>query len=387
MARSGMTRAAVGLLLLLLAPLAAFAQERSQPDSPLIVESFECRGNSHTSCSFILGQLYLSEGDRLDEEEIQNAKLRLMALRNFSSVSIWLEKGSQRGRTRVVVEVVEASPITGEITAGFFSQNGSVGQHLHGRWTDYNLFGNGKILDFKASAAIPIHGYRLSERLAQLSYVDPHLFDSKRNFFSADLAYLDLDIERLNGDLIDVSQVAIDAAFGRRLWDFSYLTVGYQYRPISDRFWRIRRADGQFDPHEEHGRSSLIFAYGWNSEDNRYFPTRGSALQFTLATDYGRDGDDVGFFYRNTWTTGGGTTLTASFDLPQATRIEIARSLKPFGDARQARAFLQLGARRFGQDERGDTILSGGVTAGVRFDSRKFGIVTLYVLAETSWTP
>jgi outer membrane protein assembly factor BamA len=382
-----MTRVAIGLLLLLLAPLAALAQARGEPDPPLIVESFECRGNSHTSCSFILGQLYLSEGDRVDEEEIQNAKLRLMWLRNFSSVSIRLEKGSQRGRTRVVVEVVEASPVTTEITAGFFSQNGSVGQHLQGRWTDYNLFGNGKILDFRAGGAMAFHGHRLSERLAQLSYVDPHWFDSKRNFFSADIAYLDLDVERLNGDIIDVSQLAIDATFGRRLWDFSYFTVGYQYRPISDRFWRIRRADGELDPPEEHGPSSLILAYGWNSEDNQYFPTRGSALQLTLATDHGPDGNDVGFFYRNTWTTGGGTTWTASFDLPEATRVEVARPLKPFGDARQARAFLQLGARRFGQDERGDVILSGGLTAGVRFDSRKFGIVTLYVLAETSWTP
>src|SRR5689334_16907522 len=119
-----MTRAAIGLLvLLLLAPLAAFGQASPPADPPLIVESLECRGNVTTSCRFILGQLYLAEGDRLDEEEIQNAKLRLLWLRNFSAVSIYLEKGSERGRARVVVEVVEASAVNKELTYGFFSQN------------------------------------------------------------------------------------------------------------------------------------------------------------------------------------------------------------------------------------------------------------------------
>ena len=69
-----MTRAATWLLLLVLAPLAALAQAVAPPaDPPLIVESLECRGNVISSCRGILGLLYLSEGDRLDEEEIQNA--------------------------------------------------------------------------------------------------------------------------------------------------------------------------------------------------------------------------------------------------------------------------------------------------------------------------
>jgi outer membrane translocation and assembly module TamA len=381
-----MTRAAAWLLLLLLAPLAALAQAPPPADPPLIVESLECRGNVITSCRFILGHLYLSEGDRLDEEEIQNAKLRLLWLRNFSSVSIYLEKGSQRGRARVVVEVVEASAVNKELTFGVFSQNGATGQLIQGRWTDQNLFGNGKVLDFKASLVTPFGGDEQNQRLAQLSYIDPHLFDSKRYYFSTNLSFLDLDINRENGDLIDVRQVAFDVNFGRRLWDFSYITAGFQYRPVSDRFWSIRQDDGSFEETVDGSRGSFIVSYGWNSRDDQYFPTRGSSFGLTVVSERGRHDTDAGLFYSNAWTTSGGTTWIAAFGAPEPfTRIEIQRPLPLFWDARQARTFLQLGISDAGRNNGGGHIVSGGLAAGVRFDSAKLGVVTLYVLGQTSW--
>jgi outer membrane protein assembly factor BamA len=381
-----MTRAVAWLLLLLLTPLAAFAQASPPADPPLIVESLECRGNVTTSCRFILGQLYLSEGDRLDEEEIQNAKLRLLWLRNFSAVSIYLEKGSQRGLARVVIEVVEASAVNKELTFGFFSQNGAIGHVVQGRWTDQNLFGNGKVLDFKASLVTPLGGDQQSERLVQLSYIDPHLFDSKRYYFSTDLSFINLDIDRQNGDLIDIRQVAFDLNFGRRLWDFSYITAGVQYRPVSDRFWSIRQDDGKFEETVDSSRGSFIVAYGWNSRDDQYFPTRGSAFGLTVVSERGRHDTDAGLGYSNAWTSRNGTTWIASFGAPEPyTRIEIQRPLAPFWDARQARAFLQLGVGDGGHNYSGGRILSGGFAAGVRFDSARLGVVTLYVLGQTSW--
>ena len=381
------TRAALWILLFLLTPLAAFAQFAPPPDPPLTVESVECRGNVITSCRFILGHLYLSEGDRVDEEEIQNAKLRLLYLRNFSSVSIYLEKGSQRGLARLVVEVVEARAVSKEFTLGFFSQNGAVGHLAEGRWTENNLFGNGKVLDFRATLVTPLAGDKALERVAQLSYVDPHLFDSKRFYFSADAVYLDTDVNRENGDIIDVDQVALDLHIGRRLWDFSYFSAGFQYRPVSDGFWRIRQNDdGEFQTTIDHSRTSILAAYGWNSRDNQYFPTRGTAFQFTLASTPGRNDSDFGISYSNTWTTSDGTTWIASFAAPQpSTRIELQRPLRPFWDAQQARAFLQLGVGQTGHNVQGGHILSGGFAAGVRFDSRRFGVVSLWVLGSTSW--
>src|SRR5690348_15525453 len=159
-----MMRAAGWMLLLLLAPLAALAQAPADP--PLVVESLECRGNVSTSCEFILGQLYLGKGDRVDEEEIQNAKLRLLWLRNFRSVSIYLEKGSQRGFARVVIEVTEASAISKEVTLGFAALDDVLSQVVQGRWADNNLFGNGKVLDASATFVIPVAGDKTRESFA-----------------------------------------------------------------------------------------------------------------------------------------------------------------------------------------------------------------------------
>ena len=92
----------------------------------------------------------------MDERELREASVRLAWLRNFDSVSIFLEKGSQRGRANVVVEVHEARPITYEAALGLFSQASSVGQFVLARGTHYNLFGEGKILDVQASALIAI---------------------------------------------------------------------------------------------------------------------------------------------------------------------------------------------------------------------------------------
>jgi len=242
------------------------------------------------------------------------------------------------------------------------------------------------VLDFKASIVTPFGGDKQSQRIAQLSYIDPHLFDSKRYYFSTDLAFLDLDINRQNGDLIDIRQVAMNLNFGRRLWDFSYVTAGFQYRPVSDRFWSIRQDDGNFEETVDSSHGSLIVGYGWNSRDDQYFPTRGSALQFTLVTARGSNDTDSDLTFSDAWTTSNSTTWIASFGLADPyTRIEIQRPLESFWDARQARTFLQLGVGDAGHNNRGGHILSGGFVAGVRFDSPRFGVVTLYVLGQTSF--
>src|SRR4029077_20489296 len=90
--------------------------------SPLIVEDIQCRGNATTSCRFIRGYLYLHAGQALDETEIRDATLRLAWLQNFRSVDIHLEKGSEKGRVIVVIEVVEASSITEALSIGFASR-------------------------------------------------------------------------------------------------------------------------------------------------------------------------------------------------------------------------------------------------------------------------
>src|SRR4051812_5418662 len=70
--------------------VAAPADDASGKSTPLAVERIDCAGNVSTSCDFIRGYLYLSVGDWVNETEIENARLRLQALRNFRSVDISL---------------------------------------------------------------------------------------------------------------------------------------------------------------------------------------------------------------------------------------------------------------------------------------------------------
>ncbi len=73
---------------------------QSTGDAPLVIEELECRGNTSTSCAYILSYLYLSAGSDVDEEEIRNARFRLSALPNFSSVRIFLEKARRAAKRK-----------------------------------------------------------------------------------------------------------------------------------------------------------------------------------------------------------------------------------------------------------------------------------------------
>lgn len=242
--------------------------------APLTVEDLRCRGNESTSCYFILRYLYLSAGDRVNEEEIQNAQLRLSWLRIFESVEIYLEKGSRKGNAVVVVEVKEASPITEVLSLGTQANLSSVSQTLSANVFDFNFLGTGQILGLQAQERIPIAGPTQQESALRLSYSDPQLFDSKRYFLSAGLTQVDLHDQSQNGDLFDAKLFGADVSIGRRVADFSYITAGFQYRPSVDILTRLRQANGSFDTTVGSSHAVVLLGYGWNSSDS-FFPSQG----------------------------------------------------------------------------------------------------------------
>jgi hypothetical protein len=143
--------------LVLLLPLSALGQAATDAER-LIVEDLSCRGNAVTSCDFILGHVYLAPGDAVDEEELGKARLRLGSLPSFHSVEIYLEKGSARGRVRVVIEVTEADPYAREWLTGSSYRFGSLSHLFAGRLTNQKLFGAGKLLDATLLAYVPLDG-------------------------------------------------------------------------------------------------------------------------------------------------------------------------------------------------------------------------------------
>lgn len=380
-------RPALALLFAILACARVLAQ--SAPDQSLIVENLACRGNASTSCTFILGQVYLAEGDVVDEEELENAKLRLLFLRNFESVSIYLEKGSARGKARVVVEVAEANPVTTELSYGLFAQNDTLGQVLTGRATHYNLFGTGKIFDVRANATMPFAGPTIRQYFVRAQYIDPHLFDSKRNFFSIGASYLDSSLTRANGDRFLIKQESWDATFGRRLWDFSYLTVGLQHRPVLNRFADVRQSNGKFEQ-DEGPRSGavIVYGFGWNSEDDAYFPTRGSRLEAVRISRRDRT-ESRSILLRRTWSWGS-SVWTAEYQEKDTFGLLFARPFVPdfaSEDIRRGRWFASASIAPNGFSDQGARIKAVGANTGIVFETKSFGIVELFVSYTEDLTP
>ncbi len=384
------------VLALVLVPLSGLADSRE--NSGLIVEDMHCRGNAVTSCQFILGYMHLAPGDRLNEDEIQDAKLKLSSLPNFVSVDIYLEKGSEKGRAVVIVEVVEADSVENELIAGTSARLSSYSQTIEGRMADRDVFGTRDTLNLDFEGIAPIGGLTRRGIYSRLQWVDPKLLDSSKYFLITGVTYQNTLIDYPGGDFDKTDQLAIDSSVGRRLFDYSYVTLGYIYRPISksvSQYTQDSKTAQLFfstdtNPNNNRGVS---LGYGWDSEDDSYFPTRGSRL----SSSFGLSWASVRF--RKTWSSspdsawtvqvGGtpGTQYRASLDESQDFSIAYGRRISAsdgFGGIRHGRWYVEPGASYYGTSASGRPQIEWGLKAGIRLDTKALGMVDIYVIGSTS---
>jgi outer membrane protein assembly factor BamA len=388
------------MLVLALSPAPAIAQ--LEEPAPLTVEDVRCRGNSLTDCRLILRHVYLTRGSNLDERELENARLRLSALSSFEKVDILLEKGVRRGTVIVVVEVTEASPFAAETvaSAGYIRRAYTV--DLGHRWSHQNLFGAGKILDFSLRGTLPIDGPRQEGFGAQLQYIDPHLFDSERYYLFGGINFTDERFEFRDdafndaGDFSRTDLFGVGVGVGRRLGAFSYVSASLQYRFNADVAFRFSEPDGSIESGRETSTLGWSFNYGWNSEDDPYFPTQGS--RFFLSTGRAGSDNDFAIGYRRHWRAA--SQGSWSFNLGRPTRTDVRPSLEQnlpisFGYARQlhfepsdararARWFVELGLVDFRQSDELGLQTEVGIKAGVRILHRSFGIIDLSLLGTSN---
>jgi outer membrane protein assembly factor BamA len=390
-----------GLLASLLSA-GAFAQDATTVAKPVLVQEIRCAGNEHTACDFIRDHLYLCAGETLDEEEIRNAELRLSALRNFETVKFRLERGEERGAVIVVIEVKEASPVVREWLLGGSSRTDSERGVFAGRIAHQNLFGKGKIVDFTGVAVAPISGDGLNEAYdLSLRYVDPQLFDSSRYFAVAGARWRKRRYEDVYGNFgyIDAGQFELTA--GRRIADFSYLSLGVTYRPDND--WIAGRwtSDASFEitTPESYSKVGLTIAYGWSTEDDLHFPTQGSTFQIDVGGDYDPDKPEgrSHLQFRKTWAVSGAywtlkvggdpsPEYRTSLGESQLLAVSYARPVIPGDFVQRGRWYIEPGFALKGYSDTGDVYYEYGLKAGFRADTRVFGLVDLYLLATKDGT-
>lgn len=377
----------------LLTPFAAIAQ--TPGESRLEVEDLQCRGNIATSCDFILDYLYLERGDPLDETEVRNAQLRLATLRMFKSVNIYLEKGSARGKAIVIVEVVETDTLVTEWLIGASYRLGAFRSVTAGRLTHQNLFGTGKFADLSVVTVQPLNGPSEEVYSAALRYADPHLFGSRRYFGIVTASYHDAEVGTRDGNFGENTMLRFGATLGRRLWDFSYLSIGYGYRARLDQRTARWQDDGTYEIKDYNNRHAFDVLYGWNSEDDIYFPTQGSSFQTGFGWNTGTDDPDNEFHlqFRKTWALGGGFVslklggdpspeYRQTFSESQFLTAAYARPLPPGDLIQRGRWYVEVGNSHAGYREGGQLINEFGLKIGVRLETSTLGLIDLYVLGS-----
>jgi outer membrane protein assembly factor BamA len=266
------------VFIFLLSPWFLKAQDVPNPNE-FVIDKIVCEGNSNTSCDLIQKQIYLNVGDKVNEEELSNAKIRLQLKNLFNSVNIFMKKSSERGHVDLVIEVIEGNPFFMEVEYGsegskysnFNRRNVSIGNR--------NLLGLGKILRFSYSQN-EFSWQNSKYFVGTLSYVDPNLFGSKKLFFNFNASF-----ERpLNSpDSADFGfydkNDHYSALLGIRFFDFSYFSISQMKK---EEVYRFQNSD------DASKRTSIVdsITYGWNSEDDTNFSTSGSRFALSYSEEH-----------------------------------------------------------------------------------------------------
>ncbi|HYM36739.1 MAG TPA: BamA/TamA family outer membrane protein [Steroidobacteraceae bacterium] len=394
-----MRKFCIELIALFLALQPCYGQQNpSMPTTDtarLIVEDVQCRGNVTTSCDFIRDRLYVAIGKPVDDEEIGNAKLRLSSLPNFTAVNIYLEKGSAKGRVIVVIEVAEASPWTKELVVSTVYRDSVTQQRFAGRISNENLFGTGKVLSLEGIGVLPISGGDGSGYYGRLQYVDPRLLSTSKYFLIAGTFYEKVAFDYSHGTSLNHQYFGMDLTVGRRIFDFSYVTLGYRHLPTSILDNSIKQSDGSLRIENNSFRDQAILSYGWNTEDDPYFPTHGSRFETAVTWDPHQNLIDFQGGYRYTWnaqssiwTLIAGRSRDLVYRQPLDRNFELAVSYaraiswRESSDVQRGRWYIEPGVGSFAVSSGGDSSAEIGIKAGVRLQSKTYGIVDLYFIAS-----
>jgi len=107
---------------------AASQPAASAPDEPLLglgpnetwtgiarprylVEQIQIRGNERTDEGVIMARVMVRPGEILDEDRVELSRVRLLATGYFTSVDLRLNRGSERGRVVLLIDVTERPPL------------------------------------------------------------------------------------------------------------------------------------------------------------------------------------------------------------------------------------------------------------------------------------
>lgn len=257
----------VGILGILLVQIA-------QASDPLVIEKIDCENNSKTSCEFIIEKSGLKIGDEVHDDQMQEVKMRLELLGYFDETDIRLSKGSSLNQVLLTFYVKEHSSLQANFTGGVLGVV-SPGGLAEATVMDRNLTGSGDSLEFQgrwSGANFNAYGKDVKTTSYRFRIEYNRNLGNSKYFFKSGLnygnAFLTQDVQQSHE-----SAGWVDLAFGRKIFDHSFLVLGTrQYLAHSNGPWNGWSYTGPY------------IQYGWDSQDDPNFPTRGS--KFLISVDY-----------------------------------------------------------------------------------------------------
>lgn len=359
-------------------------------------EDLTCDQASKSKCERIKKEARFKLGQKISDKDLRNAKIRIQLLGLFKDVDLKIKKGSKKGKVIVAVETSDRSPIytvTG-VRAGLknkYDETELSGKTSLGGAVDFtvghrDVFGSGKNLSLSARGEGGTNDDEISSIL--LRYSDPNLLGSKKWFYNLELFSTQNRDENYSADNY-IGSLEI----GRRYGNFSYWTLGY-----AKGYSRINNDYNEIGYTKE---GSLLIGYGYNTQDDLYFPTSGTRINLKLAPTLRREKSnslssysyiiDGNFDWRTTFRLDDRVFLTWFFEgrgnqfeqddfINNGLGFELGYQKiqnRTGSDITDLRYYIAPSITSFAMNGFGSGRLSPSIDMGVKFRSKEFGLVRL----------
>jgi outer membrane protein assembly factor BamA len=255
---------------------AEFDEPLTGIESAQFIEAIEVIGNAKTERTVIMRRLLVEVGDLVNDDRIEESRLRLLNTGYFKSVELSLRRGSERGRVMLVIEVAERNTILiDDLYLGFSSRTPFYGGFGIG---ESNFLGNGvstnaSFVVGKGRRAVDLHFFvpDLSDTPLQLSgsaiFLQGAEVLDEREPTSVDLKY-----GRIGGTL----GLGIGVGPAQRVsLDYRLEAVNADRLPNLDPALLRRAPQIQFG---DSVMSSLILTYERDTRDDPFVPTQGGRI-------------------------------------------------------------------------------------------------------------
>jgi len=227
--------------------------------SKIKIEKISFTGNTITRDKVLRRQLEVVENGYYHEARLRRSREKLLALGYFEEVNFATPRGSADNKINLNVRVKERSTGTFSIGAGFSSVENFI---LTASVSKDNFMGYGVSGRFNLE---------LSSRrqLFLVSFEDPFFLDSNWIFsltgYRTVNAFEDFDRDSFGGSL----------TFGRRLFDYSQVLLGYEIEDVKASDFRTT-IPAPFEDNLSGLTSSLTLTLARDTRNNRLFPSKGS---------------------------------------------------------------------------------------------------------------